>query len=1176
MRPIKLKLSGLNSYVEEQTIDFEELIDRGLFGIFGNTGSGKSTILDAITIAMYGNISRNTKEFINSACKEAVVTYEFEIGSKNNKRRYEVSRIIGRSKAGGTKTTYARLIEKQQDKTEVILADKAKDVNDMIAKVVGLTANDFTRSVVLPQGKFNEFLKLTGSDRRDMLERIFNLEKYGRGLIDKVRKRKNEKNLELRDLNTKMNQFEGVSLELYDSTLKELEELKLSVKDNDNKLDLAQKQYEESKEVYEEQVKLESCESRKKDLDLKKKDIEDKKIQLENAENAERVNPKIYEVQELDKKINDDSIKIEEIEKKLGIYNQELAITKNRYEEAYKSKNEEMPKLAEYREKFNNAIKIEDELNIINKEIKDMKEKGIALSKEKKLSEINKNDIEANRNVIIKNIKDKEEKLNKLKISAELKQKIFLAYEYEKEYLKIEDEKSQKEDKLNNLVKDLDDLSLKSKYIERDRVSISTKLEELLNSQEVLLKKCPGTNEEILSKSEHISNLRNKLAVLKENEAKMKSLQDEVNIILEKKYNNSREISVIADRLEVNKKEIQDLEKEIDRLKYLNLALELRKELKSDMPCPVCGSTHHEHIESSSKDDEIEFLKGKLEKHIEIDRLTRDNLEEMNLKNGEYISIEKIKLKELTEVKGKVGELTSIEVSSKLESENRILELLKNNVQKWNEDKENIEIKINQLKEEKSKIEKEEIKIQEEINSYKKSIKEIKLNLEDIEFKYKNIKTEYLNLKAIVKVSNLSAKVEEINSNEKIIEEINAEYAQLIDEKEKIELEIKVLDDKIHKTELQLITARELYSEKCRFRDEKQRDFISITKGESPRESLEKIEVYAKKISKLEENLKSKLETQRIEYEKCLGDKKNVEGSLKTARDQYKIQEETLNQLLSENKFESIYAVRRCLLEYEHKKRLAEEIGEYEEEQKLLISKIEDLRHKLSGRRIKKEEFEDLRNKIYLLRVESGELSKEIGAKQNILSSLKESLDKVKEITKELRKTQHKVDLLDDLDKIVQGNRFVEYVATNQLKYIALEASKRLESITKGRYALEIDQKLNFVMRDNFNGGERRSVDTLSGGETFLTSLSLALALSSQIQLKGRSPLEFFFLDEGFGSLDNELLDIVMQSLERLHSDKLSVGIISHVDELKNRVPVKLVVSPSEAGSGSKVKIEYS
>lgn len=1176
MRPIKLTVSGLNSYIDEQTIEFDKLIERGLFGIFGNTGSGKSTILDAITIAMYGNISRNTKEFINSACKEAVVNYEFEIGSKNAKRRYEVSRIIGRSKVGGTKTTYARLIEKQNDGTEIILADKAKDVNDKITQVVGLTANDFTRSVVLPQGKFNEFLKLTGSDRRDMLERIFNLEKYGRGLIEKVRKRKNEQNLELRDLNVKMNQFEGVSAEVYENTSKELDVLKLREKEEHEKLDLAQKKYEESKEVFEEQTKLEKYEIRKKELDLKQNDIKDKKVQLENAENAERVNPNIYVVQELEKKIQDDSLKVEELERNLGILNQELILTKNRYEEAYKIKDEKMPRLMEHKEKLNNALKIEEELNIINEEIKEMKERGIQLSKEKKTSEIYRKDIESNRDVIIKNLKDKEEKLVKLKISADLKQKIFLAYDYEKEYIKLSEEKSQNLDKLNNLSKETEELSLKSKYIERDRVSITSKLEDLISSHESLMKKCPGSNEEILSKTEYIAELRSKSNSVKESEIKISTLQDEVSVILEKKYNNSREMAVLSEKLEVNKKEISDLEKEIDKLKYLNLALELRRELKEDMPCPVCGSRHHEKIEILSKDDEIDFLKGKLEKLNGVDKLYRLNLEDLNLKNGEYISAEKIKLKELNELHSKIGELKSNEILSKLESENRVLELLKNSVQKWNDEKESLEQKISKLKEDKSKIEKDEIKILEELNSYKKSIKEMKLYLEEIDIKYKKLKDEYLGLKSIVKVSNLSAKVDEINHNEKIIEDLNREYSEIIAIKEKSDLEIKALDDKIHKIELELIKARELYSEKCRFRDEKYRDFISITKGESAKELLSKLEAYAEKITRLEDELKHKLEGQRIEYEKCLGDKKSIEGRLNTAKDHHKIQEQTLNQLLNDNKFESIYAVKRALLEYDHKKRLAEEILEYEEEQKLLTYKIDDLKQKLAGRRIKKEEFDELKNNIYVLRVEIGEISKEIGAKQNILNSLKDSLEKIKELTKDMRKVQHKVDLLDDLDKTIQGNRFVEYVATNQLKYIALEASKRLEAITKGRYALEIDQKLNFVMRDNFNGGERRSVDTLSGGETFLTSLSLALALSSQIQLKGSAPLEFFFLDEGFGSLDAELLDIVMESLERLHSDKLSVGIISHVEELKNRVPIKLLVTSSEAGSGSKVKIEYS
>ena len=237
---------------------------------------------------------------------------------------------------------------------------------------------------------------------------------------------------------------------------------------------------------------------------------------------------------------------------------------------------------------------------------------------------------------------------------------------------------------------------------------------------------------------------------------------------------------------------------------------------------------------------------------------------------------------------------------------------------------------------------------------------------------------------------------------------------------------------------------------------------------------------------------------------------------------------------------------------------------------------IQHLKQKLNGRTVDLNEFLSLEKNKYRLSDEIDIITKEIGAKQNEVMTLDKNLKKVNELQKQLDESTHNLGLLKEIEKLLQGKRFVEFVAKNQLEYIVIEASKRLDQMTKGRYVLEIDDNLNFVMRDNYNGGLRRGIKTLSGGETFLTSLALALALSSQIQLKGSAPLEFFFLDEGFGSLDNELLDVVMESLEKLHNEKLSVGIISHVDELKNRVPVKLIVSPNDGGSGSKINIEYS
>lgn len=97
----------------------------------------------------------------------------------------------------------------------------------------------------------------------------------------------------------------------------------------------------------------------------------------------------------------------------------------------------------------------------------------------------------------------------------------------------------------------------------------------------------------------------------------------------------------------------------------------------------------------------------------------------------------------------------------------------------------------------------------------------------------------------------------------------------------------------------------------------------------------------------------------------------------------------------------------------------------------------------------------------------------------------------------------------------------------------------------------------------------------MSGGETFVVSLVLALALSSQLQLKGNVQLEFFFLDEGFGTLDSVLLDRVIEILEEIKwKEKIKIGIISHVEELKIRIPRRLEVTAAIPGEiGSRVKL---
>ena len=427
-----------------------------------------------------------------------------------------------------------------------------------------------------------------------------------------------------------------------------------------------------------------------------------------------------------------------------------------------------------------------------------------------------------------------------------------------------------------------------------------------------------------------------------------------------------------------------------------------------------------------------------------------------------------------------------------------------------------------------------------------------------------------------MKIDDLKSKVEEINKNSRIVEQIEEENSSLKLKKEEIDSNLNQKRNAFIELDKNISSLNKENESNQRDKVEKETEFNLITKGQNPKHLLNNIIDEIDSITSTEAKLRVEVEEEKYATEKLKSKISQVKGKLEESKDKYKSSKENLKELLFEYKFESIYAVKNALIDETEREKLKDEIEFFEKEEKTLSTEIKTLKEKLDKKTVNLDEFLNLEKNKYKLAHDIDEITKEIGAKQNEVMTLEKNLKKVKELQKQLDESEHKLELLKEIEKLLQGKRFVEFVAKNQLEYIVIEASKRLDIMTKGRYVLEIDDNLNFVIRDNYNGGLRRSIKTLSGGETFLTSLALALALSSQIQLKGSAPLEFFFLDEGFGSLDNELLDIVMESLEKLHSEQLSVGIISHVEELKNRVPVKLIVTPNDGGNGSKINIEYS
>lgn len=1176
MKPIKLELMGLNSYTDKQTIDFEKLTSRGLFGIFGNTGSGKSTILDAITIALYGDISRDTTDYINSSCDKAIVKYEFEIGSKNNRKRYFVERTIKNSATGGTKTSRVLLGEIKDSGDLNVLADKVGEVKSKIQDIIGLTSDDFTRSVVLPQGKFSEFLKLQDRDRRKMLERIFNLEKYGEKLSNKVKARRNEAKEKMTSLNGKLSQHEGITEELYDETREELLQSKKMEKVKNEDLAIAEKEFEENKIVFEDQKSLQKYIDRKSQIDLKEKEINIKRESIERSERGETIIPHINDIKILEKDIYENSNEVQRLEGIITNIKKEIDLLSIRYEDAKKEKNEKIPLLIEEKGKLQRGIELEEKIEILNSSIKELKKEIDIETKEKE--ELTKliTDLQNQVDSKYKKIQDNNKNIESLRISTQLKESIFEAYNKEEELKKIGAEREENKTLLKDVNKRIEDLRFKNIDVEKNKSSVNVKLKRLLDHQETLNRSCPGDNKIILSEKEYLHNLKSRLENTKDYEKQINSIKDDLNKNEKSKFDNQRYLNESSIKLERINKAIDDLKEEQRNLIYQNMASYLRQELKDNEPCPVCGSIHHEKIYTSANFEEAKLVEEKIKKLEDEYSKEKRDYDELALKNREINSFESIKRKTLNELESKLGDYNSSSLEKEIDIKQKELKILEEKVSSWEEDKNKTIEEIYKIKDLKYDVEKEEVKIKENLNLDRKLSIELKDKIDNLNNKYDNLNLEYLGLKSKVKVNDLAAKVKEIGENEKKVEKLNKEMSILNKEKEDIDKEYKEKESLFNEIDKKLSNLVQHRDTKYKELKNKEEELNKIAKGISPAKLLQSTIDNIDRITNNEKELHEEITNKKHSFDENSKLKSSKDGVLSQAKKQLESKTQTLTTLLIYNKFDSVNSVEKAILPKEEKDKYKGEIEYFDEETKYLIVKISDLNKKLNGRSIKPEEFDNLHISINSLKNEIAALRKDIGSKENELKNIEKSLLSIKELTKDIKNVEHELSLLDEINKLIMGNKFVEYVATNQLKYIALEASKRLGVITRGRYALEIDENLNFIMRDNMNGGQRRSVDSLSGGETFLTSLSLALALSSQIQLKGSSPLEFFFLDEGFGSLDTELLEVVIESLENLHNDQLSIGIISHVEELKNRVPVKLLVSPCDVGKGSRVKIEYS
>ncbi|ANF35963.1 SMC family ATPase [Bacillus velezensis] len=1128
MKPILLTIKGLHSFREEQTIDFAGLSGAGVFGIFGPTGSGKSSILDAMTLALYGKVERaanNTHGILNHAEDQLAVSFTFALQS-GHRVSYKVERVFKRTDETKVKTALCRLIEIKDEQT--VLADKANEVNKKVEELLGLTIDDFTRAVVLPQGKFAEFLSLKGAERRHMLQRLFNLEQYGDRLVKKLRRRAQEAAAKKNEMLAEQSGLGDAGEDALKQAEQQFHEANERLEAAEKKRVRAKERFENHQEIWNLQTERDEYERREKKLEERRPYITDLTERLKEAETALALEPYADRYTEAVRRKQRAEQEHELAKRK----SEAETVSFTRQNEAYEAwrahKAEREPKLVKEEELYQRLSAIEQKLLEAKKEAE---KTNAEHSKKEEEYEAASKQLAAVKDRLTRGQNrqnELKEELKAVQVTADERKKCQTAAQLAAGFQQTQEQ------------------------ITKERANLTTQLKnmEKLNGESESLTAKAKTEEEDITRA-------------------YQTLQTVYHMVCE----TERSLKAAAERAD---KTQADLRRRSEEARTAALTKELSEKLIEGKPCPVCGSTQHDRPRSAHET-------------FSPDTAVQEQLQQVEalLSEAAALSQEVLTAKvALEEQSGRFTEecpflqsarVPELEAASSISGRplDEAFSAVRLEWKQMKQDMLSVKEKVTRLISAHQQTVRQAEQLAERIRYEEKEADRLRHSLEELESLSESRLNQYNEVCGDIPPNRIDAWQASIDEKDRQAEEcekrIETSIAFLKEHEEEKE-RLQEMKHRLERERLELHYASERLQQVI---DGYEQELGTAAEETSISAKLEAVRQELQLLKSKEQSLFDALK----QAQQSLNDAKGREsGSLMSLRDAETSLEKAQNDWRVRSKdtgFTDPDQVKKSLLPQGRAEEMKKEIDEFLDTSKQLSANISRVTDKLAERRISEEEWTASVSLLKQAEAESGAAMEEKGAQAKAFAVMQKQHKRFKEIEAELKSWQTQIDRLDKLQSVCKGNTFVEFLAEEQLESVARDASARLGALTRQRYAILVDSEGGFVMRDDANGGVKRPVSSLSGGETFLTSLSLALALSAQIQLRGQYPLQFFFLDEGFGTLDQGLLDTVVTALEKLQSDNLSVGVISHVQELRARLPKKLIVHPSEpGGKGTRVTLE--
>lgn len=1210
MKITRLRFKNLNSLVGEWVIDLMNSVylDAGIFAITGPTGAGKSTILDALCLALYGQTPRlekvndSSNEIMSRQTGDCFAEVEFETNQQCYRCHWSQRRARG--KPDGNLQPHKH--ELSLLSSGIILENKIRAVSDKVTEITGMDFIQFTRSVLLPQGRFSEFLLAKSDERSHLLEQITGSEIYTlvskkvhelcrreREILDQLEATKQEiklltpealaalrldlqnSHLHAQELNHQIlrlteaiqwrQRIHNLETELAAIGQEQLnfENQKLAAQpdlyrlalgrkaitiegDYQTLLALRDRQHSESNELFAAQATLPhlklNLEQTRQKLDLASADLEQRRLERQTET-------------EVIKQVREVIVKIAEAEKH-GATRKTEAVKLTKQIECYRQE------IRELNSKLPPSItRLHDAENYLQDHNVDATLHQTLTGLEAQIAAV----LAQRRKEIAQRLEITELQTHIAQLASTLNQK---AENLQTQTLTVAKAESNAASILEELTLLLEsrDLSDWRRVIDANTIQ-HNQLQKLL----AVVTRLDETNDRLKSLNDH-------RLVLESSHAK---LTEQEQVLIHQQGQATETVKHLQEKLQLLTR-IRDLETE-------------RNLLKDGQPCPLCGAVSHPFAEGNlPRPDEAKEDLTKAQQTLETIRQNLTTVQ-VNLKSAvneiarivdelatlkpriladtEFCAQEKLNLKLSAD-----PDLRSVVQTELAVAENtlRLLWAKVNLAEKKDKEQRLAQKRLDKALSEHRHAEKAFAAISADLLTQRALLERNQRELAETHADLART-TEAL----LTNLNPLGLEAPAVDDLDKVLATLKQRsncYQQKINTRDELRKTIESLQNSRHQKELLLTQTQHTYTtllaDLSLIQDQlvvlnQQRHSVFGTRDpDSEERRLANAVLFAEQARELARNLMSTAQTQLTSavavIDRLIASTKERATILQTNETAWQerlltngFQQEREFQAarLPDTDLEKLSILERSLIRKET------ELQNQQRERSALLAQERD-------KLLTQEPLEVLRDQATQSSESLTALNQTIGSiKQQLHQHEAEKLrfqKRLAEIDRQ-RLTWRRWDQLHDLIGSADGKKFRNFAQGLTFECMVVHANQQLRKMSD-RYLLVHDrsQPLQLNVIDNYQAGEVRSTKNLSGGEGFIVSLALSLGLSAMAGHKVR--VDSLFLDEGFGTLDDDALEIALETLASLHREGKLIGIISHVSALKERIPTRIIVEPITGG----------